>query len=308
MRKTKNNEDSEDKIESFNALNNEQKNIITKKKISASKTVEEWLLLLEDVALFDEVVNINLSKKNMLKGVFLLFASIILFFPILIIVNEVVAVSLPVITSVYVAYCYVKLKKWVKKDVSNQLGEFVVPFIRLIKDDIKNKTIIDMSLNLQDLDEMKATHKDKNKSKGYPKISTEYFQNTWFELHAILADKTHLHIKIIDDVRRLKIRKKIEGRKTKYKTKRKYKIRRFISARMSFNSANYDANMELLASKKNKVSISHKEEKSSLKIRSREKIDNYKAVDVYQVLELVSCGLGVLDRKKQEDYLGVQPD
>jgi len=48
------------------------------KGITASKTAEQWLTLLEDIALFDEQTNESLKKSGAARGCLFLFASIFL--------------------------------------------------------------------------------------------------------------------------------------------------------------------------------------------------------------------------------------
>ncbi|VAW69429.1 hypothetical protein MNBD_GAMMA10-2357 [hydrothermal vent metagenome] len=281
----------------FENLSNEQKKIITDKGITASKTAEQWLTLLEDIALFDEQTNESLKKSGAARGCLFLFASIFLIIPLLIFELYMVALALPVLAISYIIYMSIKRKKLAKIDVSNQLGSFIIPFIKLIKDDIKSTTVIDMSLKLHSFNTGTPTHKEKKRSNGYPKINTEYFLNPWFELHTVLADKTRINLNIVDNSRRLKVTKKTP--RGKIKTKTKYKTKRLISSRISFNNTSYTADVSLLNNENYKVSIKEKESSSSLKLQTMDKFGGYKAVSTDQIFELIGSGLNLLSSKKE---------
>ncbi len=292
----KKNSTSGDKL--FKSLTDEQKKIITEKSITASKTAEQWLGLLKDVALFDEHTNASLNKNGLARGCFFLFASIFLIIPLLAFELYMAAIALPVLTIGYMVYLKLKRKKLVKIDISNQLGSFVIPFIQLIKDDIKDTSVIDMNLKLHSINNGVPTRKEKNRHKSYPKIDTEYFSNPWFELHTVLADKTRISLNIVDDSRRLTVTKK--NPRGKIKVKIKYKTKRYINSRISFNNAHYNADISLLNNENYKVSIKEKESSSSLRLQVMDKFNGYKDVPTDQVFELIGSGLNLLSGKKED--------
>jgi len=291
----KNNSAPGDKL--FKDLTNEQKKIITTKSVSASKTADEWLALLRDIALFDDKTNASLKKAGIVSGCFFLFFSIFLIIPLLIFKQYIIAVTLPSLSILYIIFLSIKRKKLLKMDISNQLGEFVIPFIELIKDDIKNTASIDMSLKLHRTTTGTPTHSEKNKSRDYPKINTKHFQNSWLELNTVLADKTRISLNIVDNTRELRVTKK--NPRGKIKVKIKHKTRRLISSYISFNNSNYNADTSLLNNENYKISIKEKETSSSIKLQFLDKINGYKTVPTDQVFELIGAGLNLLSSKKE---------
>ncbi len=279
-----------DVLVSYKHLSGEQREFIAQKKIRAVKTIEEWLAWLAPLAAFDELGDAQRKRVGKWLGwsvVFLILGTIA---AVILLMSGLPRWSGGVLGGVIV-FWIVQLfrhKRLKSKDVGNELRDFVLPLIRLMRDDISERDPVRLEIDLSGLNKDKATQRERQR-KHYPKTDTTYYTNPWFTLDARLVDKTRLNCAIIDQVRRKEVTKK--NPRGKIKTKVKSKTKRIIRGELGFSAASYALDQAAGGEGAIKQSVKQNEKRAALRVQSEDRFAGDKLVEVGQVLDLIGTAM-----------------
>ena len=209
-----------------------QKRFVQAKQIEASYKPERWLHLFEALAAYDRH-NDHVRHRCMVLGGVALGVSFISLFPLGIaewletlywIPVGLFAISVPAFLMVWV------LKQ---KDLPNNLREFILPLLHILREDMDPETELSMHLDLRG-----GTIRSKRTGEPtrlpsatkYPKIVETPFIDPWFTGSSRLADGSRLQWQITDHIRKLRVTKK--STRGKIKTKWKYKSKRLVEIQL----------------------------------------------------------------------------
>lgn len=278
-----------DVLVSYKDLSGAQRRFIAQKKINAAKTAEEWLAWLGPLAAFDELGDARRKRVGKWLGwsvVFLILGTIA---AVILLMSGLVRWSGGVMGSVIVFWIIqlFRHKRLKSKDVGNELRDFVLPLMKLMRDDIGELEPVSLTLDLSGLTKEKAGRRERQ-SKRYPKTDTTYYTDPWFSLDARLRDKTRLNCEIIDQVRHKKVKKK--NPRGKIKTKTKLKTKRIIRGVLGFPTARYALDTGAGVSGV-KQSVKNGERRAALRVQSEDRFAGEKVVAVSQVLNLIGAAM-----------------
>jgi len=216
------------------SLSDEQKAILAAKKVTLNRPADELLTLLKPIATFDTVAAPARKKAGCWAGALFPIGVIAIFIALgqegttRIILFGAAGVCL--LIAFVMRSAYAKLKA---ADVSDNLAAVVIPFLTILREDVPatEPVAVDIDLSAAESSE-KKTNTIEPKSKGYPKITTTFYADPWFEGSTVFADGTHVAWEVID---RLRVTKKTKKNpRGKIKTKTKSKLRSDVRVKLGF--------------------------------------------------------------------------
>lgn len=218
----------------YQSLNAEQKQILDSKSADLNLKVDEMIALLEPVAKFDTMVGKGTTSMGC-SIVLLVIATVFSLFYFPSPYRFIIAVALIAVLFIVVR----KFKFASKLDISDNLGGFAVPLLKLLRDDFHPEQPMHVKLDLR-----QPTAKEKfigtgapYKEGAYYKIIDTTYQDDWFSGEGVLADGSRFRWTLEETIRESKKSKKVGG---KYKTKTKYKKKAVIDVELVLKKKTYD--------------------------------------------------------------------
>lgn len=204
----------------YRSLDSEQKRILADKQVDLNRPMAELLTLLRPVASCDRVAD----KARTPLGCTLALV-VVLTIVLTIVLSNVGPPWSPILMLLLGAALFVAtllLFLWTRKiDVSNNMREFVLPALAVLKDDFDPKQPVHVHLDLRS---PTATDKRKSESEPYKqgayyKIIDSIYVDPWMTFAGVLSDGTKLSWSITDTIRERKKTKRNPRGKIKTKTK-----------------------------------------------------------------------------------------
>ncbi len=219
----------------YRSLTAEQKQILDSKSVDLNRKVDDLIELLHPIAKFDALVG---------KGKTTLGCSIALLVMATIITLFVLPSPFRFIVPVALIAClFFVVKKYTlasKLDVSDNLGGFALPMLKLLRDDFRPDEPVHLHLDLR-----LPTSKEKSTGVGEPhkegayyKIIDTTYQDDWFSGEGVLTDGSRFRWTVEETIRESKKSKKTP--RGKYKTKTKYKKKASIDVEVVLKKKTYD--------------------------------------------------------------------
>jgi ribosome-associated translation inhibitor RaiA len=251
----------------YRSLDPEQKRILAEKQVDLNRPVAELLTLLKPIAACDTVADKARTPLGCSCAAFIVATIGLAIFasntgpswsPMAVIV-----VGLVLIIST--AWLF----QWTRKiDVSNNMRQFVVPALTLMKDDFDPTTPVHVHLDLRaPTDDAKKISESKPYEKGvYHKIIDSVFVDRWITFEGVLTDGTKLEYRITDKIReRKKTKRNARG---KYKTKTKYRKVTEVEVEVGLRNKTYavdkSAGDVTAGPKRNVVHVEHRMRSDSI--------------------------------------------
>ncbi|MBX2842881.1 MAG: hypothetical protein KTR26_14015 [Flammeovirgaceae bacterium] len=226
-------------LEVFNSLDEEQKEIISTKKISGNQPASAWLERLKKVALMDHYG--DTYRKNQTYIIFMILIGIggIILTIVSLTNGFYFGLIIPVLAVTGIVLIYKSFSKFASMDLANHLRLFIVPLLAILKEESRKKEKIDLEVNLNDpCKEENIVETIPNSNKNYPKIKTTFYGIQWMSGKARLQDQTQLQWTVNDLVRKRDVTKKNPRGKIKYKTK--YKVKHNVNLKLSIPKESYE--------------------------------------------------------------------
>ena len=222
--------------DTYKSLTPEQKTILQEKQLNANRTPGELISLLRPLAEYDKLSD-TVRTKFGCTAAFLFLASFVGF--AVTAATPILAIPLFLILFGGAVFLTITTVKLSKLDVSNNMREFAVPILAILREDITPGETVQVRLDLRS-----PTHKDKLVDKSAPyeagvyhKVIDSNFEDPWFEGDAELADGSRLHWSVVDQIKEMSKTKKTP--RGKYKTKTKYKKRSLMSVQVALPEKRY---------------------------------------------------------------------
>jgi hypothetical protein len=277
-------------LQTYQSLTPDQKIFVQEKRIEGSYTPEQWLVFFSKIAEYDSLRDASKGKFTGLGCgyVALTVASVIVGFLTLYLL------PLAFLLVIGMIFFFVFFSKW-RKDVPNQLRQFIVPLLHILREEMKHKERMFLRVDLRGGTLAEKKYSDQLSPSAQraqthgSKIKEEYFANQWLAGSAKLADDTLLEWQIFE-----RIRKREEGKKRtsgKYKTKTKHKIKTRVEASLIFKRQNYLIAKSGVKDDKNKVEIKSGANKDKINVRRVSVGAHLDAVTpLSELLEAITCG------------------
>ena len=216
----------------YSSLDAGQKEMVDRKTIDETHTIDEWITLLTSLSTFDE----HADALRKLLGWTMVIAVILGFAGAIVSQSLIVAVVALVVLIAAIVY----YRRFKKLDLPNNLRKFVLPLLRLLREDMESTAPLALKCDLRggQLEE-KKTGAATSLPAGYGVVSATQtlYTDPWISGATTLADGSKLDWEIVDHIRRRDVTKRNARGKTKYKTK--YKIRRQIDVKIGFPIDDY---------------------------------------------------------------------
>ena len=218
----------------YRSLNAEQKQILHDKKIEVTRPVDEIIALLQPVAACD-AAGAGVTKWGCLSIVGIVVGFVLMAF------NPIPLAVRLILMVVLIAAGIFGIVFWIwasRVDVSDNLRGFVLPLLRLFREDIDRTQPLHLRMDLRDAtDKAKKQSIGKPYSKGaYYKIIDTIYLDPWLDADAVFADGSRVHWAVSDTVTKHDKSKKAGG---KYKTKTKYSRKSAIDVEMTLRKKEY---------------------------------------------------------------------
>ncbi len=218
----------------YRSLNDEQKQIVDNKTVDLDHTASELVALLEPVAALDKLVGSTTTQLGCTIAFLILAAlasAVFAPFPY----NLIVAAALG--GGAFWLFRNLKLVK--RLDVSDNLGAFAVPLLRLMRDDFKPEEPVHVHLDLRlpTCQEKAVSKGDPYKRGAYYKIIDTIYSDPWFSAQGVLNDGSRIRWTVEDTIRESKKSKRTA--RGKYKTKTKYKKKSAIDIELVLKKKTY---------------------------------------------------------------------
>lgn len=204
----------------YRSLDAEQKRILANKQVDLNRPVADLLALLKPIASCDRVAD----KARTPLGCTIALSIVVTIVLIIVAANIDSGVLFigGLLAGGAVAIGSLFLFLWTRKiDVSNNMREFVLPALAVLKEDFDPKTPVHVRLDLRS---PTSTEKRKSESEPYKhgvyyKVIDSIYVDPWMTFDGVLSDGTKLSWSITDTIRERKKTKKNPRGKIKTKTK-----------------------------------------------------------------------------------------
>lgn len=247
-----------------------EKQFIQEKQIKGNFKVREWLSLLHKSAAYDAAG--DEMRQKILKWI--IVAAVVMFFS-LFIFPPLALVGLPVLI-----FLIVRRVRLSKRDLTNHLRLFVMPFLKVLSDKAGDRTRLKMELDFRP-----AKKHGKKDTRKVPNRTINRYQPQWAKAEAELMDGSSLYVFLVDDYDIISQKKRTTRGKTKYKTK--YKIVNHLLIKMVLPAENYTLRENLPEELETEVSDQQIAIKLKGKIKTREKDTVYPFPEYLKAMELV---------------------
>ena len=218
----------------YRSLNAEQKGILRDKRIDVTRPVDEVIALIQPVAACDA------AEAGVAKWGCLSIVAIIAAFVLLLVDTLPIWLRLPLAAVLAVAgIAGIAFWIWASRiDVSDNLRGFILPLLRLFREDIDRAEPLHLRMDLRaPTDSTKKQSVGQPYSKGaYYKIIDTIYLDPWLEADAVFADGSRVHWSIADTVIKHDKTKRMGG---KYKTKTKYSRKSAVDVAMTLRKKAY---------------------------------------------------------------------
>lgn len=225
-------------------LSVEQQNIARSKTINQSHSASEWLVLLEDLARFDEYSDEYAAKSGSSTELLWSFT----FFYYIIFAVVWFAQLLPIPIWAYILLATIPALPWIlynrdptakfgRLDLPNYFRQFVLPLLFYLREESNPEEKISLKMDMSPIHKQmeKTTNpllQHKERKANYTQVGQKFFDCPLMEIHTQLADNTQL-----DFVLELSIRQRERYRSKGNKSK--FKIQAFWNLVLTFPKKNY---------------------------------------------------------------------
>lgn len=227
-------------LRTHRSLSDEQKTILKERKIDGSRTVQEFIALIEPLATHDE----DADKWRWAIGCAAPFAYaaagvsavLTLMIPLL---------GVPLLVFLALSIAFTIARTWLGRfDLSNNLRGFALPFFMNLEENAAPGGEIDVALDLRPpTHKSKIVHREKYRGGGAWKVVETHFEDSWFQGTAPLFDGSTLHWNVEDRLIELKRYEVTERRNKQGRSllaKFKYNKQSVVSIRLSLPRKGYE--------------------------------------------------------------------
>lgn len=214
----------------YSSLEPGQKAMIEQKRIAETHTIDEWLALLSSLSTFDKHGDSLRKLLGWTIGLTIIFGFI----------GAIVAESLivAIVALVILVVAIILYRRFRKLDIPNSLRGFILPMLRLLREDMESTTPLTLNCDLTGMDKAKAGPTTELPARPTVMSAKQtIFTDPWISGATTLADGSRLDWEIVDHIRKRDVTKRTPRGKIKMKTK--YKIRRQIDVKIGFPVDDY---------------------------------------------------------------------
>ena len=188
----------------YKSFSEPEQKFINEKTIEANYTIKQWMILLQKVAAYDEA-NDRIRKKMVTWIVIFAIVTFIFLF---------IFWYLSILFALVLVLIIVTRKKLVSKDLSNHLRLFLIPLLKVLYDKAGLKAPFSLKLDFRPhgKQEMQEKYKVGNRT-------IKQFHPRWLSGSVMLKDQSVLELHLLDDLKKLTVRKTNARGKTKIKSK-----------------------------------------------------------------------------------------
>jgi len=264
-------------------LSPSQINILEKKKLSGSYKVSKLIKLLKKVSLYDEV-NDQLCASLKTRFIVCLVVGIIvtlvsIFFPPFrdVFAPFPFAYLLKLLLFGAAGYFYFRRQHLLKRDLGNDLREFLFPFAALVQEDVRPDTTLQLDVDARD-PVRKEFFVDKT---GTSSRQYKNYHQQWLEGDLTLVDNAKLFFKAEKFVSKVKITK--TNMRGKRKTKHKIKFKGIAQLRMVVSKSQYELTGQSAAN----VSVTELDDSFVVKAKYKYKDGKLVSLPIYEFINLI---------------------
>lgn len=251
----------------YRSLDPEQKRILAEKKVELNRPIADLIALLKPIAACDTVADKARTPLGCSCAAFIV-ATIVL----AIVASNTGPSWSPaavIVVGLVLIIATAWLFNWTRRiDVSNNMRQFALPALTLMKEDFGPTTPVHVSLDLRSpTDDAKKISESKPYKKGaYHKIIDSIFVDRWITFAGVMTDGTKLEYRITDKIReRKKTKKNARG---KYKTKTKYRKVTEVEVEVGMRNKTYAVDQSAgdvkAGDKRNVVHVEHRMRSDSI--------------------------------------------
>lgn len=228
----------------YRELSDDQKQVLQNKTVLGLRTPTDWLAFLGPLASFDKVGD---ESRRILYQVFGL-AGLVSLLGFFVMVGLFIGQhdSTPGLVAAAVSACaaVVTIVLWpiysrvAELDLRNHLREVLIPFLRVLEQDMPAKALLRLKLDLAGTVDRKLVSKS-DEDPGlwqYPKVKIRTYRDPWMTGAATLADGSALVFHGVDMLRRREVTRK--GYR-KVKTKTKVKVKHVFAVKLALRADTY---------------------------------------------------------------------
>lgn len=188
----------------YKSFSESEQKFINEKTIEASYTIKQWMILLQKVAAYDEA-NDRIRKKMITWIVIFAIAAFVFLF---------IFWYVSILFALVMVLIIVMRKKLVSKDLSNHLRLFLIPLLKVLYDKAGLRAPFTLKLDFRPhgKQEMQDKYKVGNRT-------IRQFNPKWLSGSVMLKDQSILELHLLDDLKKLTVKKTNARGKTKIKSK-----------------------------------------------------------------------------------------
>ena len=223
----------------YRSLDAEQKRILAEKQVDLNRPMADLLALLKPIASCDRVA--DKARTPLGCSIALTIVVTIVLTILMANVGPPWAPILMLLLGAAIFAGVLTLYLWTRKiDVSNNMRDFVLPALAVLKEDFDPKQPVHVHLDLRSptTTEKRKSESEPYKQGVYYKIIDSMYVDPWMSFDGVLTDGTKLSWSITDTIRERKKTKR--NPRGKIKTKTKQKKRTTAEVALTFASKHYE--------------------------------------------------------------------
>lgn len=212
----------------YSSLSEPERGFIREKTIESAYTVKQWMILLQKVAAYDEA-NDRIRKKLL---TWLIVTAVIAFFGLFFFwILSLLGVG------VFVAVLLMR-RRLSSNDLSNHLRLFLIPLLKVFNDKAGLKAPLNLRCDFRPVDKQEILDKYKVENR-----TIRHFKPQWLSGSVPLKDESQLEFHLMDDLKKVVVKKRSASGKTKWKNK--VKSTHFLLVKLSLSKEYYQLKSEL---------------------------------------------------------------
>ncbi|MGK7393828.1 MAG: hypothetical protein ACNS62_04615 [Candidatus Cyclobacteriaceae bacterium M3_2C_046] len=211
----------------YKTLSDPEKEFIREKTFEATYTIKQWMILLQKIAAYDEGndrIRQKMGKSMIITGG-VTFLSLFFFWPI------------ALIGLLVLLWMGFRWRRLTANDLTNHLRLFLIPLLKVLPDKAGIKAPLQLKIDFRPSKMQELVDKTQFQNRTIKQFKPQYLSGA-----VTLKDSTQLEFHLLDDLKRLNIKKRNARGKIKYKNK--IKCTHFLLIKLTLMKAYYSLKNE----------------------------------------------------------------
>ena len=217
-------------------LSREQKSFVKNSEVAAELSIAKWVKFLEPICQYDDIADLDRVKVISWRNNFMILAILTLLISLSISTTSIYSLLSIFFVFIIAIKLFSLVSFYKNSDVNNNVRKVIFPLLQMLALESGHQKKVRLSINF------KKSNNKNDITQAFQEGNTKTTIYTYEVLEAdcTLMDSTKFSLKIIDTIRKRRVKKCTASGKIKYKNK--FKQNRKIGLILGFNKQHYSIN------------------------------------------------------------------